>query len=608
MRWFGGAALTLICLFLFFWRLGAVPLFDLDEGLYATCAKQMALSGDWVTPRLNSRPPADPTAPLVPFFEKPILIYWLAAASMRAFGISPWAARLPVALAALFTALLVAGIGARWFGTRAGLFAGLVYATAPITIVDARQLTTDGLLVLWFTVALSAFAIGQEAVPRSPGSHAAALVFWLACTLAVLTKGAVGLLLPTLVIGVALALDRLAFRAVLWRSQGPTLRFMLRLAPIARLLEGARALRPVGGLLLLLALAAPWHFLVWRAGGRDALGHTWVQEYVIRQHIGRFKGLDTVHNAPLPSYFVFFLIGFFPWACLAPAAFRKGLLADPVAARSGSLRPYRLLLAWFWTIFIFFSVAAAKLPTYIAPAYPAAALLTGRWLDRLLQPRVAPDAAWSLRRGAGAAFATALLLMVVAVVGPRFAPRNAPIPADVQALALHLTGLLALGCGAAWIGARKGAATSLRTREICVGLLVAMLLFVVGIGCTEGYGVAATDILSPYQSAAAAARPDAERGVPVIFYDIIPRRPSMNFYAGYSPLERKEEPLLPFLRPSVPAGWRQVDVVTSSDVYDRQLLPELAAHPDLVETIRARRGGAHGWVVVTVTRPDVDRR
>ena len=52
-------------------------------------------------------------------------------------------------------------------------------------------------------------------------------------------------------------------------------------------------------------VAAPWHLAIWRTKDRDAEGRTWTQEYIVRQHIGRFKGLDTVHNAPLPSYFVY---------------------------------------------------------------------------------------------------------------------------------------------------------------------------------------------------------------------------------------------------------------------------------------------------------------
>src|ERR1700712_4819395 len=104
-------SVAILCLFLFFWRLGGVPLFDLDEALYVTGARQMVLSGDIVTPRLNSRPLTRPSEQAVPFFEKPILVYWACAASLRAFGMSEGAARLPVAIAALLTTGLVAFAG-----------------------------------------------------------------------------------------------------------------------------------------------------------------------------------------------------------------------------------------------------------------------------------------------------------------------------------------------------------------------------------------------------------------------------------------------------------------------------------------------------------------
>ncbi len=90
-------ALLALCVFLFFFRLGSVPLFDLDEGVYVTCARNMAVSNNWITPTLNSRPMLHPDDQSVPFFEKPILVYWCGAASMKLLGISEFAARLPAA-------------------------------------------------------------------------------------------------------------------------------------------------------------------------------------------------------------------------------------------------------------------------------------------------------------------------------------------------------------------------------------------------------------------------------------------------------------------------------------------------------------------------------
>ncbi len=633
---------VILCLFLFFWRLGGVPLFDLDEALYVTGARQMVLSGDIVTPRLNSRPLQRPDEQVVPFFEKPILVYWACAASLRTFGMSEGAARLPVALAALMTTGLVAFAGTRWFGRRAGLLAAAVYATAPMTLVDARQMTTDGLLVLWFTMAMLAFyeLQSRHAQRGQPLTYALfphrfsriplliTITFWVACALAVLTKGAVGLLLPTLVIGAYLLFDRFAALAGWGDTQGFRIRIIGRLRGFAQWSGGVKRLRLLLGLLIVVALTAPWHLAIWRTRDRDAEGRTWTQEYIVRQHIGRFKGLDTVHNAPLPSYFVYFLFGFFPWACFAPAAFRRSGL--PAAGGDGKPRRpdrkivgFRLqvsapetliaeglspkaahtiattdfLRVWFWTIFLFFTIGAAKLPTYIVPCYPAAALLTGLWLDRALR-----EARKSLECGALAATITAGALVVGAMLAPRLVPTDRPIPAEMVAAVRHITLLLLLGCGAAWICLHwRGQGE--RGRKAGVALLMATMVGLIALGTSEGYSVAERYVLGPYQRAAAAAHRDAVAGVPVVFYHIIPRRPSMLYYGGYAPLERKEEPLLPFLRLQLKAPTFAADVVTAGDIYAGELQKELAQAPDITATVLDQEGTERGgWVLLRLSK------
>jgi 4-amino-4-deoxy-L-arabinose transferase-like glycosyltransferase len=628
-------SVAILCLFLFFWRLGGVPLFDLDEALYVTGARQMVLSGDIVTPRLNSRPLARPNEQVVPFFEKPILVYWACAASLRTFGMSEGAARLPVALAALLTTGMVAFAGTRWFGRRAGLLAAAVYATAPMTLVDARQMTTDGLLVLWFTPALLAFyeLYSRHALrgqprpyalfPRRFGRLPVLLLFWAACALAVLTKGAVGLLIPGMVITAYLLFDKVTALAGWGDGEGLRFRIAGKLRSLTVWGGGLKRLQPLLGLLIVAVLTAPWHLAIWRTKDRDAEGRTWTQEYIVRQHIGRFKGLDTVHNAPLPSYFVYFLVGFFPWACFAPAAFRRAalppeeagqprlpgrkivgfrlqvsapeaLLAEGVSARTSHLiATTDFLRVWFWTIFLFFTIGAAKLPTYIVPCYPAAALLTGLWLDRVLrEPRKA------LKGGALAAAITAGVLVIGALLAPRLVPPDRPIPAEMVAAVRHITLLLLVGCGAAWAWLHWRGQDE-RGRKIGVGILVATMVGLIALGTSEGYSVADRYILGPYQRAAAAARQDASAGVPVIFYHIIPRRPSMLYYGGYSPLERKEEPLLPFLKQQFKAPTFTVDVVTAGDVFATKVQQELAQTPDVTAAVVYQEGTERGgWVLV----------
>ncbi len=638
-----------LCLFLFFWRLGSIPLIDYDEALYVTCARQMVVSGDWITPRLNTRQPERPGVTAIPFFEKPIFVYWSTAGAMRVFGFRLWAARLPVALASLLTTLLVYTAGRRWFTRRVGLLAALVYATAPMTLLDARQMTTDALLVLWITGALLCF--WQSAQKMS------AFFFWLFCALAVLTKGAVGLLLPFLVIGVFSLYGGVWARLRVAGEGGPRLRMGLRPVVLRVLKANLLRLRPLLGIGIVLAVAAPWHLLIAARPDVDAQARTWMLEYILRQHIGRFRGLDAVHNQPLLTFVPYFLVGFFPWACFVPAAFggerlrgerrkekgESGRAAHPGAANDAVnrldqsaaagetgflLSPFSFLLVWFWTIFVFFSLGAAKLPTYITPAYPAAALLVGRWLDRALSGRrtgkarraetsgaVAKDGegrsddlndddrtARVLQWGALAACGTGILLLIAAIVLPAHVPARAPLPDALFRFARHFALLFTLGSAAAWLCFARGRHDA-RLRVAGVATLAVMMTLFIGLVGTEGYEMADETIMGPYQQLAVAARPDARAGIPIVFYSIVPRRPSMLFYGQYSPLEHKETGLLAFLAPTLSATRRQADVIVPGRAYETLLLPEIRSVPGATIRLIQRRGFGDGWVLARITVP-----
>jgi hypothetical protein len=128
---------------------------------------------------------------------------------------------------------------------------------------------------------------------------------------------------------------------------------------------------------------------------------------------------------------------------------------------------------------------------------------------------------------------------------------------------------------------------------------VATMVGLIALGTSEGYRVAERYVLGPYQRAAAAAHGDAAAGVPVVFYHIIPRRPSMLYYGGYAPLERTEEPLLPFLRLQLTAPTFAADVVTAGDIYAVKIQKELAQAPDMTATVLDQEGTERGgWVLL----------
>ena len=157
-----------------------------DEGRYAEIAREMAVSGDWVTPRLND----------LKYFEKPPLQYWLGAATFDALGVDEWSARLPAALAGLIAVVAVGFAGARLAGPDAGAFAALVLAGSVWHSGLAHLLTLDSVLSFLLAAALCAFLLAQRPALSRAAQRNWMLVAYAAAAGATLTKGLVALLIP----------------------------------------------------------------------------------------------------------------------------------------------------------------------------------------------------------------------------------------------------------------------------------------------------------------------------------------------------------------------------------------------------------------------------
>jgi len=339
---------------LFFFRLGTPGLFDADEPAYAQAAREMLETRDWITPHFNGRPR----------FDKPILFYWLITLTYRVFGVTELAVRFWSALAAVILVLVIARAARRWFGPPADLLAGLAFTTNLLTALLARAAVTDMLLTLFVTLAILA---GVEALSGSPQpGRWWATTGWAAMGLAVLVKGPVGLVIPGMALGGTLLVLR-------------------------ELRRGLARLFPWQGLALFAAITFPWYVLVLAANG-----WAFVEGFVIKHHMTRYTGVISSHAGPLWFYLPVTLIGFFPWSGFLPRGlWQAGRVARRREARD---RADRLLVAcacWAGGVFIFFSFAGTKLPSYLFPAFPAMALLVGataishekdqvpRWLDGL---------------------------------------------------------------------------------------------------------------------------------------------------------------------------------------------------------------------------------
>lgn len=333
------AVLIALGLTVFFFRLGARPLWDIDEGMHAATSRDMVRSGDWITPTLNGKN----------FYDKPILYNWFAALSFLAFGFTEFAARLPAAILGLGTVILTYFLGRRMFGPTAGFLSGLILATSALFIVLSRVVIHDIALTFFVTLALLSFYLSFESQEHR---RRYLLLFYASLGFAVLAKGPVGLLLPGLTVGLFLVLER-------------------RIGFLREMHIG-------WGIVVFLAIASPWYVIM-------SLRHKDYGSYFfVRQNLMYFLSSDPRHPRPLYFYVPVLFGGFLPWSCFLPVAIVR--LFRGFLDRSGKQMVF--LLVWFSSVFLFFTAASSKLPTYLLPLFPSVSLIVGwLWYDLSKTPR-----------------------------------------------------------------------------------------------------------------------------------------------------------------------------------------------------------------------------
>ena len=355
------SALALLLVFTLIWfsNLGYRRLIHPDEGRYAEIPREMIVTGDWLTPRLDG----------LKYFEKPALQYWLTAAAYKAFGVHPWTARLWPALAGFLGVLFIGYVGLRLGGATLGLYSAAVLGSCLWYAGNAHILTLDAGLTLWMSVGLGSFLLAQHA--QHPGATRAwMLVAWAALALATLSKGLIGVVLP----GAALVAYTLVSRdASPWRR-----------------------LHLVAGAVVFLALAAPWFVAV------SLRNPGYFNFFFVHEHFTRFLTSEH-HRTGAWWYFVpILLVGLLPWVVVFCATIVRAWTLGPRAANGFAWQ--RFALVWSAVIFVFFSASGSKLPSYILPIFPALALTIG-WqlatlsdamLARLTLPLVAAFAALTL--------------------------------------------------------------------------------------------------------------------------------------------------------------------------------------------------------------------
>lgn len=319
--------LVLIALILlsFFLPLGMVPLFDLDEGAFSEATREMLVSGDFLTTYLNGELR----------FDKPILIYWLQAASVSLLGLNEFALRLPSAAASAFWALGIFFFTRRFFSRDAALYATLFMVASLQIALISKAAIADALLNLW--LASSLFCIYRYYVTEEKRSLLLAYVF---ISLGILTKGPVAVVIPVAV----------TFLFFAWQRD---LKNWIKMLFYGR------------GWLLLLLIALPWYLLEYLEQGQR-----FIDGFFFKHNLNRFDGPLEGHGGSLLYYIPVLLVGLLPFSMIL-----GNLVRHVRENRNDSL--VRFLLVWFGFVFLFFSFSGTKLPHYVIYGYTPLFVLGG---------------------------------------------------------------------------------------------------------------------------------------------------------------------------------------------------------------------------------------
>lgn len=359
--------LLFVSFVMFFLRLDSKHLMDNEESRFALQARTMIETGDWVVPRWSYRPQG----------TKPPLFTWtVAALSKLVGGVNEWTTRIPSALAAMGTTLLIYWVGRRIFGGLAGFLGALVLSTAFLFWDSARFARSDMLLTFFITLSVSLIIVGSIQERRSGIFMVGA---FMGAALGMMSKGPVGFVLPGLVSFFYLTFYKRWLRFPGW----------------------SYAL----GVVSFLAIILPWYWAYAHVAGGE---HLW--EMLFRQNVTRYLSAFD-HRNPLYFYVGYFPPNFIPWVGLVMVALVYGV------SRNWRKRdPATLVIIWWACVFFFFSLSTSKRPSYILPAFPPAALLTGHFLDAKVFIKGTED--WLIWRRLGFwIFALTFVGMIIGGVG-----------------------------------------------------------------------------------------------------------------------------------------------------------------------------------------------
>lgn len=338
LQWYRNPAILipggvlLLYLILYIIPLGFRPLIIPDETRYAEIPREMLATGDWMTPHLVG----------LRYFEKPPLGYWLNALSIAAFGENEFAVRLPGALAAGLTSLVVFLFTLHaWENRRVALAAAVIHMTCLEVYVVGTFSVLDNFVTLLLTAGIYTYYLAASKAREGSTNRMLWSLPGVMFGLAFLAKGFLAFAVPVLVL----------VPWMLWQGNW-------------------RILVTTSGWVILAAIliALPWAVIIHLREGDFWRYFFWIE------HIKRFSPENTEHRQPVYFYLLYLPALAFPWLSLMPAAL-SGLrdIDRHVLEKRGALR-----LLWLWLLLpvIFFSAANGKAVTYILPCFPPFAVLT----------------------------------------------------------------------------------------------------------------------------------------------------------------------------------------------------------------------------------------
>jgi 4-amino-4-deoxy-L-arabinose transferase-like glycosyltransferase len=417
-------ALLVVCVLLYMVGLDNFPFIDPSEAYYVEACREMIQTGDFITPHLNYQI----------YFSKPIINFWLIAASYKIFGLSEFAARLPFALLSTGLVFATYWFGRRLISKRAGFIAGLCVATSPLLLLVSRKSSID--IVFTFFLNLAVFATALAISKRAPWAW---LGVYVALALGVLSKGPATLVLYGAGMAAFLVVARPSF---------------------SNLKKWLVALNPIAGFFVFLAVVLPWHLAV-----SQATEGLFLKVFFWYENLARFQGHTNFGQVRYWYYFGVLGYGFFPWVALLIPAVRNALLGEGKcqkaniiarvlelasairrrAAQDDQGRALILIASWALTTFAFFSISRTQLATYIlpfiAPASILIAALAENWLSKGYDQLTKPSRFWV--NLSGWLFAIGGVVALPGAIA--FAVKYTEAPSMVRGLIVLIGAILAIG-------------------------------------------------------------------------------------------------------------------------------------------------------------------